>query len=246
MAPLLPFAWRRFRGGPPAPADPFYAVGDVHGRADLLEALLDRLLRSPVRGPLVLLGDMIDRGPDSARVLRLMHGLSDLRVVCLCGNHEEMMLDFLEGPAWRCGHWLRHGGLATLDSFGIAPPDPALPETHERCTTELRQALGPVLPWLRALPTLWRSGNVVAAHAGLDPARPPKDQTRTDLLWGYPYHARRPRRDGLWVVHGHVVQSDPVAHRGRVAIDTGAWFTDRLTAARIEPGRIEFITEDRG
>lgn len=240
MKPLLALTGPRFRGAPPAPDDPFLAIGDVHGRADLLEALLDRLLRRPVRGPVVLLGDMIDRGPDSARVLRLMYGLSDLRVICLSGNHEEMMLDFLDAPALRAKRWLRNGGAETLQSFGIDPPDP---HAFERSAQDLHRALGPMLPWLRGLPAMWRSGNVVAAHAGLDPNRKPEFQERSDLLWGHSAFARHPRRDGLWVVHGHVVQPAPNCHQGRIAIDTGAWLTGRLSAARIGAGTVEFVTE---
>ncbi len=237
------FAAHRFRAPPPAPLAPFHAIGDVHGRADLLEALLQRLRAAPTEGPLVILGDMIDRGPDSAQVLRLLHGMAVSDLVCLLGNHEQMMLDFLEAPDQRAERWLRNGGLNTLESFDVAPPEMAVPGSAARCAGELRQALGPILPWLQARPVIWRSGNVVAAHAGLDPNRAPESQERHDLIWGHPRFAKRPRRDGLWVVHGHVVQPEPLSHEGRIALDTGSWFTGRLSAARIGAGTVEFVTE---
>ncbi|WP_282026913.1 metallophosphoesterase [Limimaricola cinnabarinus] len=245
MKQLLALAGRRFRGPPPAPApaDPFMAIGDVHGRADLLEALLGRVLRACAHAPVVVLGDMIDRGPDSAGVLKLLHGLRTAGVICLRGNHEQMLLDFLDAPERCGGRWFRNGGFETLESFGIGLPDPEIDGSMERCAAELRARLGPLLPWLHELPLIWRSGNVLAVHAGLDPECPWDAQRDAHLIWGHPRFGHRPRRDGLWVVHGHVVQPEPLCRPGRIAIDTGAWFTGRLSAARIGAGTVEFMTE---
>ncbi|EYD70408.1 metallophosphoesterase [Limimaricola hongkongensis] len=229
---------------PPAPATPFHAIGDVHGRLDLLAPLLRRIARRGSDHPIVVLGDMIDRGPDSAGVLRLLHHWRHEQLVCLAGNHEAMMLGFLADPVRRAALWLRNGGTESLGSFGIAPPDLATPGAAAECAAALSRALGPMENWLRGLPLRWSSGNVVAVHAALDPARPPGMQDEKTLLWGHPRFAGTPRRDGLWVVHGHVVQDAPSAEGGRIAVDTGAWFTGRLTAARIAEGAVDFVTND--
>ena len=241
---LLPaLTGRRFKGGPVAPTTTVHAIGDVHGRRDLLAPLLRRIARRDALAPIVVLGDMIDRGPDSAGVLRLLHHWRHDRVICLRGNHEQMMLDFLDAPQRKAAPWLHNGGTATLASFGVAPPDLELPGEAARAAAELAAELGPMLDWLRAAPLLWSSGNLVAAHAGLDPDHPPGRQAAQTLLWGHPKFATLPRRDGLWVVHGHVVQAAPLAEDGRIAIDTGAWATGRLTAARISGGSVSFTTE---
>lgn len=238
---------------PPRPDRPFYAVGDIHGCADLVLPLLDRIERHAAeRGVddpnLLFLGDYIDRGPASAEVLGILHGLSAHspgRVVCLMGNHERMMLDFLDDPA--AGPlWLRNGGVATLASYGIAPPSGLRPDAGALgdLAATLRESLPDGLEdWLRALPLSWRSGTVCAAHAGADPARDLDDQTEAALLWGHRDFRRRARTDGVWVVHGHTIVDAPTADSGRIAVDTGAVFTGRLTAAALSPdGRIGFLT----
>ena len=226
---------------PPAPVVPFHAIGDVHGRLDLLSPLLRRIARRGADDPIVILGDMIDRGPDSAGVLRMLYHWRHQNLVCLAGNHEAMMLGFLDDPVRNAAMWLRNGGIETLQSFGIAPPELTARGAASDCAHELAQALGPLQDWLRGLPLRWSSGNVVAVHAALDPARPPGMQDEKTLLWGHPRCASTPRRDGLWVVHGHVVQDAPSAKEGRISLDTGAWHTGRLSAARIAAGAVDFV-----
>ncbi|WP_158259402.1 metallophosphoesterase [Hasllibacter halocynthiae] len=231
--------------GPPGPAPvtrPVWLVGDVHGRADLLEGAL-AALRPPEGAAVVLLGDMIDRGPDPAGALRIARSLPrrwpGVEGVALMGNHERMMLDFLDAPVQRGRRWLRHGGRETLQGFGVDPGPPAAepgPEALRALREALRAAMEPGLEgWLRALPLLWRDGGLVAAHAGLDPLAPPEAQDEEALLWGRT-DFRRPRRDGLWVAHGHVVTAAPEIVPGRLGLDTGAWRTGRLTVARLRPG----------
>ena len=86
-----------------------------------------------------------------------------------------------------------------------------------------------------------QSGNVFFVHAAADPMLPPESQTPETLLWGHPEFPARRRGDGRWVVHGHVVVNEPMARDGIIAIDTGAYFSHRLTAARIEPGKVSFL-----
>ncbi|KAA9009316.1 metallophosphoesterase [Histidinibacterium aquaticum] len=225
---------------PPEPEGRLQVVGDIHGRTDLLDSLLARL---DLEAPLVFVGDYVDRGPDSAGVLRRLREL-DRRgtVTCLTGNHEDMMLAALDDPE-AARLWLRNGGLETLASFGLgAGVLGGGTEGRTKMARELREALGETEAWLRERPLWHRSGNVVVAHAGLDPKTSPEAQVDSDLLWGHPDFGRRHRVDGLWVVHGHVIVDGAHSVPGRVAVDTGAYATDRLTAAVIERGEVHFVS----
>ena len=223
---------------PLAPVAPFYAIGDIHGRADLLYRLLDRL--DPAL-PVLCVGDYVDRGEHSAEVLRFLRDTP--AITCLKGNHEVMLLAFLDAPETGA-NWLRNGGLQTLASFAIA----GLSESSKgaplvQARTALRAAMGEeLIDWLRNLPLCWQSGNVAVVHAGADPATPIATQREDFLLWGHPDFTRTPRADGVWVVHGHTIVDTPSASDGRIAIDTGAFATNRLTAARIAAGEVSFIS----
>ena len=227
---------------PLAPERPFAAVGDLHGRRDLLDRLIPRL--GP--RPWVFVGDYIDRGEDSAGVLRTlaeMQASDPGGIVCLAGNHEEMFLRMLDEPARHGPSWLRFGGLQTLASFGLAAPADRGADAWEDTAQALREALGRDLrDWLTGLPTLWQNGNVAVVHAGADPALPMTDQPGSVLTWGHPEFDDRDRQDGVWVVHGHTIVDAPQARRGRIPIDTGAFATNRLTAVRIAAGHADFVT----
>lgn len=158
----------------------------------------------------------------------------------LKGNHEAMLLDFVERPESGPG-WFRHGGLETLMSYGVAarPEEFRRPETLAVLRDRLVEAMGPHLDFLRRL-RLWHlNGNLLFVHAAADPERAPQLQAEETLLWGAP--PERPRRDGIWVVHGHTVVARPAAEAGRVALDTGACYSGRLTAARIDAEGIAFM-----
>lgn len=221
----------------PAPEEPVCLLGDLHGRADLLARFLT-LRRGHFPGHrLIVLGDMIDRGDGSAEALRLLRAECAEGAVCLRGNHEEMLLEFLEDPEGLGRRWLEHGGLDTLASFGMRglPADPAARvATRDR----FRERLGPgTEAWLRALPRFWRSGDLVATHAGLDPALSPEAQDPRTPVWGHPaFFEGEPRTDGLWVAHGHVVVERAHMSRGRLALDTCAYATGMLSYALIDPG----------
>lgn len=236
---------------PLAPETMVYVVGDIHGRHDLLERLLVKIderndLAAGQEPVLVLVGDFVDRGDQSAEVLRCVHALSQdvPNVVCLMGNHERMMLDFIDKPAEAGPRWLRYGGLQTLASFGVGGVTENAPATMLASAAEsLRDALGLDLEsWIRDLPYFWVSGNLVVTHAALDPDLPLEVQSEQNMLWGHPDFMRRGRSDGLWVAHGHTVVDMPVVSQGRISVDTGAVFTGRLTAALLRPGaEPEFI-----
>lgn len=221
-----------------APDSPFIAVGDIHGCVDLLQRFLDRELAYPV----VCVGDYVDRGDHSADVLRLLQARSD--ITCLSGNHEEMMLSFLKDPAHTGARWLRYGGLQTLASFGVAGvTESSGPDALKKARDQLQDAMGPdLITWMKGLPHCWQSGNVAVVHAGADPARSMSDQSPKALHWGHPDFARVPRKDGVWVVHGHTIVEEPTTIRGRIAIDTGAYATGRLTTVLVEPGKTTFET----
>ncbi|MBK5928842.1 metallophosphoesterase [Rhodobaculum claviforme] len=257
---------RLFRGGgpaAPAPDRPLYVIGDIHGRADLLQELFDLIdadqQATGVDQPLaVFLGDYIDRGTDSRRVLQSLHGMArsleadpqaEGEMICLMGNHERMMLDFLDAPLEAGARWLRNGGVLTLDSFGIrGVPETAPPDVLEAARDALAEALedgreGGLAAWLRDMPMIAQSGNVAMVHAACDPGRPIDAQLPATLLWGHPEFMVRPRTDGAWVVHGHTVVSTPTAREGRIALDTGAFFSDRLTAGILVPGaEVRFLS----
>ena len=227
-----------------APQRAFTAIGDIHGRDDLLVALLAWLAAAPA-GVTVFTGDYIDRGPSSAAVLRRLRALSRCDdVVCLMGNHEAMLLGFLDAPAAQGRLWLRNGGIETLASFGLDRLPRLVAEADFVALRDrFAAALDPGLEsWIRDLPLWWQSGNVAVVHAGADPDRDLAAQDRDRLLWGHPAFARRVRRDGIWIVHGHRIVAAPEIRDGRIAIDTGAYATDRLTAARVTPEGVDFVT----
>ncbi|MDP4025661.1 metallophosphoesterase family protein [Methylobacterium sp. NEAU 140] len=205
-----------------------YAVGDIHGRADLLDALLERIAAHAAGRDrrLVFLGDYIDRGPDSAAVLRTVSRLAwaePERVTCLMGNHERMLLDALvrDGAA---GHWLINGGEATLAAFG-ARDAAGLPRD--------------TLDWIEALPTLHGDAARWYVHAGFRPGVAPPDSEPHDRLW-----IREPFLDGdhdfgRHVVHGHTPRQDgrPEVRRFRTNLDTGAVYGGPLTAGVFSDAR---------
>lgn len=226
-----------------APAGRFYAIGDIHGRLDLLQTLLTALDQDV---PLVFLGDYIDRGNYSAQVLRHLLHLSltpDRKVVCLKGNHEEMLLGFLDHPQERQRIWMHNGGTQTLASFGlINTSDLAADAVAE----QLRDAMGePLLDWIRDRPLIWTSGNITAVHAALDPQKPLDEQAAQTCLWGHPDFTEKSRKDGQWIVHGHTIVDEPRVRGDVIAIDTGAFATDQLTAAEVSDGAVRFVSTSR-
>ncbi len=226
---------------PPRPDEPLAVIGDIHGCADLLGRLLDRLDRNHPDARRVFVGDYVDRGPDSRQVLDLLRNKED--AVCLIGNHEEMMLEFIDQPAEGAVRWLRNGGQATLASYGIGLDRHATEAEVLSASRELKAALADgTEDWLRSLPLFWQSGTVVVTHAGPDPARPIAGQPDNVFTWGHNRFLRQARSDGLWVAHGHWIQDRPVFGDSRISVDTGAFATGRLTAAIVAPdGQVSFL-----
>ncbi|MDF0599033.1 metallophosphoesterase [Psychromarinibacter halotolerans] len=225
----------------PAPDGAFYAIGDIHGCAGKLSALIDHVNTEAPDAPLVCVGDYVDRGEASAEVLRLLMDLPSTRpgpVICLAGNHEAMLLDALDDPDRSAARWLRHGGLQTLASFGVAPGGSGEGDAMAR---RLRAAMGDeMLDWVRARPAWWQSGNVAVVHAAADPWLPMAAQANSTLMWGHPEFRRMARTDGVWVVHGHTITDQPLVADGVISIDTGAYAGGPLTLARIADDGVTF------
>lgn len=235
--------WPKFPLGEPHPDTPFYVIGDIHGCIGLLDSLLNRIQGDH---PVVCVGDYVDRGTHSAQVLRRVRKLESdepNRFTCLLGNHERMLLGFLEDPVGNAA-WLRHGGLQTLDSFGVARVSEKSPDQNLTATRDsLARAMGDkLINWLGDRPLLFESGNVAVVHAAADPRVTMKNQSPRSLLWGHPAFRKRPRRDGVWVVHGHTIVDQPIMRNGVISIDTGAYATGQLSAAFVRNGAVEFIT----
>jgi serine/threonine protein phosphatase 1 len=154
-------------------------------------------------------------------------------VIVLAGNHEAALLQFLDNPE-QGAKWFRFGGMQTLASYGVAIPSGTLDaKACIRLAARLRVAMGDHLAFVQNLPLSYRSGQVLCVHAGIDPENPDAVDTDT-LLWG---RARFPETgpvDGLRVVHGHYDAADPVITDGRICVDTGAYYSGRLTAVRLD------------
>jgi serine/threonine protein phosphatase 1 len=229
-----------------------YAVGDIHGRADLLEELLDRILAEAARHAddqhrwLILLGDYIDRGPSSRAVVeRLLHDpLPGFDTVRLLGNHEEALLDFLDGRS-DGRDWLSFGGLETLVAYGVPLRGNLDAEGRE---TELRAALSVAVP--QAHRAFYRScllhhtvGDYLFVHAGVRPGISLEAQRRTDLLWIRDDFLRaRSALPGKVVVHGHTICDLPQDLGHRINVDTGAFASGRLTCLVLRGTRRQFLS----
>lgn len=226
----------------------FLAIGDVHGCVKFLEAIPELTASQGWADlPILFVGDYVDRGSDSASVLRWLYDQQQTnpeKVICLMGNHERMMLDTLEEPEKHGRRWLHHGGRETVASFGVQPiMHKGTSEDWIAMRDALREAMGPdLLDWLTNLPLSWQTGNVFACHAGAHPMMPVDMQKSSTLIWGCEEFTKRPREDGIWVLHGHTIVEQAHAIEGRIAIDTGAYATGRLTCAHISQSGPAFYT----
>lgn len=233
---------------PPKPKSLAYVVGDLHGCLRALEDVLKLIADDAAGAPaqLVFVGDYTDRGPDSPGTLRRLMELdrkNAANVHCLLGNHDRMLLNFLDKMP-NAARWLDNGGFDTLMNFNVSHLRANSPEERHAIQAEaLAKAMGPdLVAWLRLRPLYWQSGNLIAVHALTDPARPMAEQDETTMLWARPGRDLRPREDGKWVVHGHTVVREPSVRAGHIAIDTGAYRGKGLTAAVFDGGPVRFLT----
>lgn len=217
---------------------PIAAVGDIHGCAVLVERLIIKIKAERPDAHLLFVGDYIDRGEASARVIEMLMGMPE--ATCLMGNHERMCLDFLDNPEERGARWLRNGGLQTVASYGISGSQLELTKMRDA----LALAMGDTqINWMMQRPLYAKFGNLYAIHAGADPSLPIEEQGEKPLIWGHPQFRRQQRDDGHWVVHGHTIVDQPVIDQGRVSIDTGAYASGALTAAIFTNSDVVFVQE---
>ena len=218
-----------------------YAIGDIHGRVDLLRSLHqmireDLVRKTPERAVVVYLGDYIDRGEASSEVVEelLARPLDGVERVHLMGNHEWAMLGFLENPVGYLD-WLEFGGRATLGSYGAPQPDPGDPASIEAAHQALHRNLPkPHLRFLKGLSSSYEEGGYFFAHAGVRPGVPLANQSERDLMMIRDSFTRSCENFGKMVVHGHTISAAPEFRPNRIGIDTGAFATGCLTCLCLE------------
>jgi serine/threonine protein phosphatase 1 len=249
---------------PQAPAANFpagrvgFAVGDIHGRADLLGDMLDLLedrAAAEQRGAnaptVIFLGDYVDRGPNSALVIEMLLSGRPFGYErrCLKGNHEQYMLAFMEAPLDNRA-WVVQGGAETLLAYGVQPLDSR--SAHDEDWIATAEALKAAVPqthvdFLNSLERYVALGDYAFVHAGIDAGRSLEEQTDDDLFWARDRFIASKRPFSHRVVHGHTPVDRPYADQRRIAVDTGAYASGTLSAARFEGEEVSFLSvSDRG
>ena len=228
------------------PPDHFVvAIGDVHGRLDLVESLWARIdalsrLSAARRRILIFIGDYVDRGGQSRELIdRLLQGFAGFETVFLKGNHDDTLLQFLVDPmvgdAWR-----NFGGFDTLKSYGVThTPDKPWAQTRGEFAAALPREH---LEFFKNLKLHFTVGDYLFVHAGLRPRVPFEEQTETDMLWIREEFLDSPVNFGRIVVHGHTPSNIPIVRPNRIGIDTGAYMTDNLTALVLEGKTLRFLS----
>ena len=228
-----------------------YAVGDIHGRDDLLDRLLQAIVRDAAsagggtRRVLLYLGDYVDRGLSSRQVIERLLGSppEGFEVIHLLGNHEEAFLGFLEGKPIAF-NWFKYGGLETLYSYEV--PIPRRSAAPGNLDALRRDAIAAVpaahAAFLRGC-KLWHvEGDYAFVHAGVRPGVPLDRQEAEDLLWiREAFLDSRADHGGKVVVHGHTICPRPEIRRNRINIDTGAYASGRLTCLVLEGAGRRFL-----
>ncbi|MCA8899827.1 MAG: serine/threonine protein phosphatase [Hyphomonas sp.] len=238
-----------------------YAIGDIHGRKDLLEQLIAQIEEDASALPagtakvIVFLGDYIDRGLQSRDVIDLLISdrLSAFERVFLMGNHEEALLRFLNDATFG-KNWVRYGGAETLYSYGFAPPNTrAALNSHEameaaqrawdRVWTEFRLKLPTEhLKFYQSLQHYFVAGDYLFVHAGLRPDIPLERQTVRDMLWIRDEFLDASQSFDQVVVHGHTPGDDIFRDNRRIGLDTGAFISGKLSAVRLVGDEVSFLT----
>ena len=225
-----------------------YAVGDIHGRLDLLDALLARIeadiaARPAATNHVIFLGDLIDRGPQSAGVVERLSGWrpAGVRPVFLCGNHEEVLLRVLDGERGLLADWLKYGGCECLDSYGV-PPATLDGLGEDEALDRVRAAIPQVhRDFIAGFADTFAFGDYLFVHAGIRPGVGLAAQGRQDLRWIRQPFLDSVRDHGFVVVHGHSISEGVDERANRIGIDTGAYRSGILTAIAIERGERWFL-----
>lgn len=240
----------RVRAEAPRPTVPegqrVYVVGDIHGRLDLFDELIHAIEQDDLDGgaadsTVILLGDLVDRGPDSAGVVsRARDWAAQRSMRILAGNHEDMFLASFEDTGM-LRHFVRHGGRETLLSYGLT-----LDRYNESTLDELQAMMREAVPvadrdFLRGLEEFAIVGDYLFVHAGIAPEIPIEEQKRRDMLWIRERFLRHPGPHSHVVVHGHTISDDVDERHNRIGIDTGAFASGRLTALVLEGDSRRYI-----
>ena len=241
-------AGRTFSG---PPGRRLYAIGDVHGRLDLLDDLVVRIRADLARQPVsnaafVFLGDLIDRGPDSAGVIERVRTLAlpgalPGKVALILGNHEEMLLRALAAEPGVAHDWLTYGGDTCIESYGVSSaPLAALDE--RRVADALAAAIPRVhVALLKSAHDTIGFGDYLLVHAGIRPGVAVEDQAPRDLRWIREPFLSDAHDHGVVVIHGHTITDGVDRRVNRIGIDTGAYQTGVLTAAVIQEDKVRFL-----
>ncbi len=224
-----------------------YAIGDIHGRSDLFIALieaieLDNREQGPATASVVLLGDLVDRGPDSVNVLALAREWQKFRNVhIIAGNHEEMFLRSFESEDM-LRHFLRHGGRETLLSYGMDKNVYSRASIDEIQDLMMKLVPQQDLDFIAGFENIVTIGDYIFVHAGIEPGLPMEEQQVAKLRWiREPFLSHAEPFDGV-VVHGHTISETPQDQGNRIGIDTGAYCHGRLTALVLEGDGRRYIT----
>ncbi len=218
-----------------------YAIGDIHGRLDLLDRLLDKVEADARKRPakrtyVVFLGDLIDRGPDSAGVVERLRTYSPefAKPIFIIGNHEEVLLRALEGERGIMRDWLTFGGAECIQSYGLDPAQFA--ELEPGVATERLRAAVPKahVEFLDSFADTFRFGSYLFVHAGIRPGIELLEQEQFDLRWIREPFLSHEEEHGVVVVHGHTIVREVEERPNRICIDTGAYHSGVLTAVGIE------------
>ncbi len=226
--------------------DRIYAIGDIHGRLDLLEraiAAIERDVAERGRAALtVTLGDYVDRGPDPAGVIeRLAGNPFPTDYSALKGNHEELLERFLVDPQI-AGHWRRLGCLETLHSYGVRVADLMMGLNYETASDALAAAIPAAhREFLQRLKTSLDTERYFFCHAGVRPGVALARQSDEDLLWIRDEFLTSTADFGKLVIHGHTPAAEPEVRPNRINIDTGAFVTGRLTCIALDDDGHRFL-----
>jgi|688.fasta_scaffold11946_3 serine/threonine protein phosphatase 1 len=236
----------------PTPTDTaIYAVGDIHGCVDLLAGLHERIeadasRRAARRKLIVYLGDYVSRGTDSRRTVdRVRDWLpSGFERIALKGNHEDLLLRFLDGELDAGRHWFDYDGLDTLAHYGVAVPDRQARDDDS--VAALRDRFAAALPrthldFFRALPTRHLAGGYCFVHGGVRPGVKLTEQTDLDCMWIRKPFLESDADHGAVVVHGHSISPQPVVRHNRIGIDTAAYRSGVLTCLVLEGTSRDFL-----
>jgi serine/threonine protein phosphatase 1 len=233
------------------PGTRLYAIGDIHGRADLLDQLHEKILADAAgydgTKRVIYLGDYVDRGMESREVVeRLLEGLpAGYETICLRGNHEQAMLDFLDHPENTAG-WLNYGGLATLLSYGVRLDHPPYAGDLPAIAGQLAERLPEHhRAFMEQLPLYHQEGSYLFVHAGIRPGVSLEQQHPDDLLWIREDFIGHAHAHEYIVVHGHSISEEAELLPHRVGIDTGACVSGVLTSLVLEGSEQRLIQTGR-